>query len=236
MKNEDAMRALHAYVDGELDAAASLELEARIAADPALRAAYERLRDLSAAVRAHGEYFRAPARPKPGQARVWRPAILAPAFAAVAVIAFVAGLLVARPGDDDALAREVVAAHVRASLSGHLIDVASSDQHTVKPWFGPRLAFSPAVADLSHAGYALEGARLESLGGEPVAALVYKRRQHVIGVYVGRGTAAPRRASLDGFNLEQFDAGDLRYWVISDLNRNELDDFVRLFRSGALHG
>lgn len=227
------MRALHAYVDGELDAAASLELEARMAADPALRAAFERLRDVSTAVRAQAEYFRAPEHLKPGRSRARRPAILAPAFAAVAAIAFAAGLFVARPGEDDALAREAVAAHVRANLSGRLVDVTSSDQHTVKPWFSARLPFSPGIADLSQAGFELAGGRLDYLGGEPVATLVYKRRQHLIDVYVGRGSSAPAQgASRDGFNFEQFATGGLRYCVVSDLNRNELADFVKLFRSG----
>ncbi len=154
---------------------------------------------------------------------------MAPAFAAVAALAFAAGLFVARPGEDDALAREAVAAHVRANLSRRLVDVASSDQHTVKPWFSSRLPFSPAIADLSQAGFELVGGRLDYLGGEPVATLVYRRRQHLIDVYVGRGAGTPAYgASRDGFNLEQFSAGGLRYRVVSDLNRNELADFARL--------
>ena len=230
MKSDDT-RALSAYVDGELDAAAIVELESRMAADPALRAAYERLRDTSAAVRAHAEYFRAPEHLRPGRTRARRPAILAAAFASVAAVAFVLGLLAARPGGDDSLAGEAVAAHVRANLSGRLTDVASSDQHTVKPWFSARLPFSPAVADFSSSGFELIGGRLDTLGGEPVAALVYKRRQHLIDVYVGRGEATERGFARDGFNVERFSSGGLRYWVVSDLNRNELADLVRLLKS-----
>lgn len=231
MKSDDT-RALSAYVDGELDAASILELEARMAADPALRAAYERLRDTSSAVRAHAEYFRAPQHLKPARTRARRPAMLASAFASVAAVAFVLGLLAARPGDDDALAREAVAAHVRANLSGRLIDVASSDQHTVKPWFSARLPFSPAVTDFSSSGFELVGGRLDTLGGEPVAAMVYRRRQHVIDVYVGRGgPVTASNAARDGFNVEHFSSGGLRYWVVSDLNRNELADLVRLLAS-----
>jgi anti-sigma factor RsiW len=229
MKSDDS-RALHAYVDGELDAAAILELESRMAADPALRAAYERLRDVSTAVRTQADYHRAPAHLRPGRSRARRAALLAPAFAAIAAIAFAAGLFVARPGDDDALAREAVAAHVRANLSGRLVDVASSDQHTVKPWFSARLPFSPAVADYSQAGFELAGGRLDYVGGEPVAVMVYKRRQHVIDVYVGRGETTVRGLTRNGFNVEQFSAAGLRYYVVSDLNRNELADFVGLLR------
>ena len=228
MKNED-VRALNAYVDGELDAASLLELESRMAADPALRAAYERLRDTSGAVRAHAEYYRAPEYLKHRRTR--RPAALAGAFAAVAAVAFAVGLMVGRPSGDDALANEAVAAHVRANLSGRLIDVASSDQHTVKPWFSARLPFSPAVTEFPQSGFELLGGRLDTLGGEPVAAIVYKRRQHLIDVYVGRGTATPALSvTRDGFNVEHFSSGGLRYWVVSDLNRSELADLVRLLR------
>ena len=231
MKPEDAARALHAYVDGELDAVSSLELEAEMAANPSLRAACERLRELSASIRANAEYYPAPARLKRAPGRERRYAVLFPAFALVAVVAIAVGLLATRPGEDDALAREAVAAHVRASLSGRLIDVASSDQHTVKPWLSGRLPFSASVPDLSQSGYELAGARLDYLGGAPVATLVYKRRQHVIDVYVSRGSdPSPRRLSRDGFNLEHFASAGLRYWVVSDLNPNELSDFSRLFK------
>lgn len=228
MKNEDT-RALNAYVDGELDAASILELETRMAADPSLRAAYERLRDTSSMVRANAEYYRAPRSVRPSHHRK-QPAMLAGAFAAVAAMAFALGLVVGRPAGDDTLASEAVAAHVRANVSGRLIDVASSDQHTVKPWFSSRLPFSPAVADFSHLGFELVGGRLDSLGGGPAAVLVYKRRQHLIDVYVARGDVTARSLMRDGFNVEQFAAGGLRYLVVSDLNRNELDDFVGLFR------
>ena len=226
----DETRALHAYVDGELDAASILELESRMAADPALRAAYERLRDTSAAVRTQAEYFRAPAHLRAGRRRAKQPAFLAGAFVAVAAIAFGAGLIAGRPGGDGGFAGEVVAAHVRAHLSGRLIDVASSDQHTVKPWFSSRLPFSPTVADFSQAGFELAGGRLDYVAGEPVAVMVYKRRQHVIDVYVGRGETTARGFTRDGFNVEQFNAAGLRYYVVSDLNRNELADFVGLLR------
>jgi anti-sigma factor RsiW len=229
MKSDDS-RALHAYVDGELDAASILELESRMAADPALRAAYERLRETSAVVRAQAEYFRAPARLRAGGRSAKRPALLAGAFAAVAAVAFAVGLMVGRPVGDDTFAGEAVAAHVRANLSGRLVDVASSDQHTVKPWFSARLPFSPAVADYSQAGFELAGGRLDYVGGEPVAVMVYRRRQHVIDVYVGRGETTVRGLTRDGFNVEQFGAAGLRYYVVSDLNRNELADFVGLLR------
>jgi anti-sigma factor RsiW len=222
-------KALHAYLDGELDAAASLELEREMAQNPALRASYERLRELSAGVRENADYHAAPARfKKPGQAKRW--VGLAPAFALVLLAGVALGMFLAQPRDDAALGNEVIASHVRATLAGRLVDVASSDQHTVKPWLSARLPFSPPVADVSPEGYALIGARLDYLGSQPVAALVYQRRQHLIDVFVAPGArdAAQSAYMRDGFNVERFARGGMRYWIVSDLNRNELGDFAKL--------
>ena len=220
---------LHAYLDGELDAAASLELEREMAQDPSLRASYERLRELSAAVREKADYHRAAARFKPAaeRRRAW---ILAPVFATVLGIGIALGLFLAQPRDPELLGTEVVAAHVRATLAGRLVDVASSDQHTVKPWLSARLPFSPPVVDLSQEGFALAGARLDHVGGQNVAALVYQRRQHTIDVFVSpsAGDAPPSNYARDGFNVERFARGGMRYVIVSDLNRNELADFARL--------
>jgi len=221
---------LSAYLDGELDAAASRELEREMAQNAALRASYERMRELSALVRDNVAYHRAPARFKVSsqKRRMW--SMLVPAFAALAALAFGIGVMVGRPAPGDALAVEAVSAHVRATLAGRLIEVASSDQHTVKPWLSSRLPFSPPVADLSNEGFPLTGARLDYLGGQPVAALVYKRREHVIEAFVSpaAGESALRGAARDGFNVERFAAQGMRYFVVSDLNRNELEDFARL--------
>jgi anti-sigma factor RsiW len=223
-------RALQAYVDGELDAAASVELEREMAQNPALRTSVERLRELSTAVREKADYYRAPARLKrparlPGQR--W---MLAPALAFALLAAFGVGLLVGRGADDERLRDDVIASHVRATLGARLVDVASSDQHTVKPWLSAHLPFSPPVEDFASAGYPLVGARADYVDGRPVAVLVYKRRQHVIDAYVapGDGSPSPRRAERDGFNTERFAHGGMRYWLVSDLNRDELDELARL--------
>ncbi|HYT47445.1 MAG TPA: anti-sigma factor [Burkholderiales bacterium] len=221
---------LHAYLDGELDAAASLEFEAQMAENPALRAACERQRELSAAIRGKADYHPAPIR----LYRVEQPASKSfkfiSAFALVALVAFGLGTLLTFRAAEDPLAREVVASHVRATLGGRLIDVASSDQHTVKPWLSARLPFSPPVTDLSQDGFELAGARLDYAAGQPVAVLVYKRRQHVVDVFVwpAAGESEISASARDGFNVARFARGGMRYWVVSDLNRNELDDFARL--------
>jgi anti-sigma factor RsiW len=121
---------------------------------------------------------------------------------------------------------------VRATLGNRLIDVASADQHMVKPWLSARLPYSPPVADLSAEGYPLTGARIDYVGGRQVAVLVYRRRQHIIDVYVSPGESDSHAFARDGFNVERFARGGMRYALVSDLNRNELRDFAKLLNSG----
>ena len=244
MTREEAAKLLHAYVDGELDAAKSLELEAHLAGNPAARAACERLREMSAAIRSRADYHAAPASlaarlrasvpavpeeaPRRAALRAWlKPAAL---FAAIALVAWVVAIMATRPGDDEGIAQEALASHVRATLGNRLFDVASSDQHTVKPWLSARLAFSPPVADFSAHGFELRGGRLDYVGGQSVAVLVYQRRQHVIDVFVwpAREPRVERTVARDGFNMEHFARGGMSFWLVSDLNRNELGDFARL--------
>jgi len=225
MKTDDR---LHAYIDGELDAAAALELEREMAQNPALRAAAERLRELSSAVRTQADYHRAPrhVRKIPKEKKRWL--MLAPAFALALLLGAGIGVYLARPGED----AELVASHVRSTLGNRPIDVASADQHTVKPWLSARLPYSPPVVDLSGEGFPLLGARIDYVGGERVAVLVYKRREHVIDVYVAPGEASGANGARDGFNVERFARGGMRYALVSDLNRNELRDFAKLLNSG----
>jgi anti-sigma factor RsiW len=244
MKHEEALRLLQAYLDGELDSARSLELETHLAENPSARAACERLRGMSAAIRDQADYHAAPAGfarrlrasvpPEPeGETprfpfQRWLPSVAA--FAGVAVLAWVAATLVMRPGEEDRLATEVLASHVRATLAGRSYDIASSDQHTVKPWLSARLSFSPPVADLSAQGFELTGGRLDYVGGQRVAVLAYKRRQHLIDVFVWPSEAKRTDLKLtrEGFNIERFAKDNMDFWLVSDLNRNELADFARL--------
>src|SRR5438552_14329527 len=253
MTREEANRLLHAYIDGELDPAKTLELEAHLAENPSVRAACERLREMSAAIRDKADYHAAPAwlearvraaipaGPENVSARWWRwltPAgavaadWLRPAasFAAVALVTWVVTLGVMRPGEDERITQDVLASHVRATLSSRFYDVASSDQHTVKPWLSARLAFSPPVADLSASDFELLGGRLDYIGAQPVAVLVYKRRQHVIDVFVWpvEEQKAGQTLTRDGFNIERFAKNGMGFWLVSDLNRGELEDLARL--------
>ncbi len=244
MSPEEAGKLLHAYVDGELDPGASLELEAHLAGNPAARAACERLRAMSAAIRDRAEYHAVPAglaarlsasvpaMPADMKRRPAWPSWLKPAaaLAAVALVTWVIALGTLRPGEDERIVQDALASHARANLTGRLTDVTSSDQHTVKPWLSTRLSFSPPVTDLSAQGFVLAGGRLDYIGGQPVAALVYQRRQHSIDVFVrpARSDAAERTITRDGFNVVYFARDGMAYWIVSDVNRNELGDFSRL--------
>jgi anti-sigma factor RsiW len=200
-------------------------------------------REISAAIREKADYHRAPdslvadvlaALPDDVADAPQRPAwqrwlAQGAAFAGVALVTWAATVAYLRPSEEEGRAEEILAAHVRATLGKHLIDVASSDQHTVKPWLSARLPYSPPVADLSAQGFELLGARLDRANGQPVAVLVYKRRQHIIDAYVwpARGGVKASELTRDGFHLARFAANDMSFWLVSDLNRNELDDFAK---------
>jgi anti-sigma factor RsiW len=128
-----------------------------------------------------------------------------------------------------ATADEVVSAHIRSLQAGHLIDVATSDQHTVKPWFNGRLDIAPPVVDLAAQDFALVGGRLDYIKGEPAASVVYQRRKHIINLFVAQrlnGSQASASAeNIQGYNCREWSEGDLTFWAVSDIASNELDEF-----------
>jgi anti-sigma factor RsiW len=134
-------------------------------------------------------------------------------------------------GDDRDIAGEIVSAHLRSLQGSHLTDVETSDQHTVKPWFNGKLDVAPPVVDLTAQGFTLIGGRLDYVNGEAVAAIVYKRRKHVINLFVGpRLGAAPRGAKtaiVQGFNVYHWAQDGLDFWAVSDINADELAEFGR---------
>ncbi len=138
-------------------------------------------------------------------------------------------LLVLRPGllgQDTALRGEVVAAHLRSLQAQHLTDVASTDAHTVKPWFAGRLPFGLVVRDFAAAGFPLQGGRLDYVSGQPVAALVYRSRQHAINVLVWpvetKVCSAATRERQAGLNLLHWTCGGMAWWAVSDVNAQDL--------------
>jgi len=131
------------------------------------------------------------------------------------------------------LARELVADHVRSLMATHLTDVLTSDQHTVKPWFTGKLDFSPRVRDLSADGFELIGGRLDYVDGHSAAAIVYQRRKHVINLFTWpakSGDESPHTTAQQGFNLIEWTQDGMYYCAISDLNQQELREFVELMR------
>jgi anti-sigma factor RsiW len=133
------------------------------------------------------------------------------------------------------LPEAVVSDHIRALQPGHLMDVVSTDQHTVKPWFDGRIDFAPPVRDFQGEGFPLAGGRLDYLDGRKVAALIYQRRKHLIDLYVwpdgGHLDRGPTAGSRSGYNFLHWSQDGMAFWAVSDLDPNELADFVKLMRA-----
>jgi anti-sigma factor RsiW len=167
----------------------------------------------------------------------WRPLALAASFVLAIVLSSGTTWYVTAEHRQDRLAEEVVASHVRSMLAQdqHLTDVASSDQHTVKPWFGGKLDLSPPVVDLKDDGFPLIGGRLDYIEQRPVAALVYRHKQHVINLFVwtrSRAGVAPQAPTeIQGYNLRNWREGDMTFWAVSDVNGADLDQFVQTYKS-----
>jgi anti-sigma factor RsiW len=247
---EELTDLLHPFVDGELDLVRSLAFERHREACPACAAAVQELQALRGALAEPALYYRAPAalrdrvraslRPA-GRTRaaarpfLWRSLAVAASLAFVTALTWAALRWLPSPSADERVAQQVVAGHVRSlMLPGRDVDVASSDQHTVKPWFNGRLPFSPPVKKLDGAGFELVGGRLDYLDWQQVAALVYKRRRHVINLFVwpaaDRSAWSPRTLTTQGYHVIHWSEGDLTYWAVSDLNEAELREFVDLIR------
>jgi anti-sigma factor RsiW len=163
----------------------------------------------------------------------WNWLALAAAIVFAAVIVWNVLPRLQRPGNDQLLATQLIAGHVRSLMANHLTDVASSDQHTVKPWLDAKLDFAPAVVDLSTEGFPLIGGRLDYLDNRAVAALIYQRRKHFINLFVWPvapdETRTPKTITRQGYQLLHWVQSDLNYWAVSDINEKELQEFKQLF-------
>jgi anti-sigma factor RsiW len=259
MNCSEAEILIHALLDNELDAGHAREVEAHIAGCAECTKKLAAFRDMRRSM-AQGSlkeaaplYLRerieallpapslatAPARSDtavPGVAP-WRLSrrLFAGGFAAGALLSgsVAATLVVAvfRGDDDRLIAGEVVSAHLRSLQPGHLTDVETSDQHTVKPWFNGKLDMAPPVIDLTAQGFTLIGGRLDDINGETAAAIVYRRRNHVINLFVSRAAGGGHEAitsySQHGFNVRQWTKDGLDFWAVSDINGGELDEFCQ---------
>lgn len=243
LQSDSASLLVHAYLDGELDPANSLALEKRIESDPVLAAEVERIAALKHAIRDKLRNEDAPAalrqrieqsvgiehaRSRPG----WR--ALAASIAITALVVGAGTWTLLTPVPQDAVREAVIASHIRSLMAPQPVDVASSDQHTVKPWFNGRIPQAPRVVDLASQDFPLIGGRLDVVGREPVPTLVYKRRKHLISVLAIPDAAAVTESAVanvaDGYNIVRWRNDGVTYFAISDLDASELDTFVRLFK------
>jgi mycothiol system anti-sigma-R factor len=245
MKCKDALDLIHAYADGELDLEKSLEIEQHLDACASCKVQYDHVRELGSTIRTYALYHAAPSTlrervvaslPRHAVAGTrnppWHWWAMATATALFTLLGLGLGLQFLQNGAEERLMREVVAGHLRSLKANHLMDIASSDQHTVKPWIAGKLEFSPPVEDLSAQGYALAGGRLDYLNERDVMALIYRRRDHVINLFVwpdAAGADAPLRVDAhQGYNLVHFSRAGMVFWAISDLNAGELKAFAGL--------
>jgi anti-sigma factor (TIGR02949 family) len=248
MQCDEVRPRLDAYIDGELAEDECAPLLAHLADCPECgpeAAALTRLRDgirhaapiyrAPEALRSHiRAALRAEAAASAGASRA-APSWLAYAASILVAVAVGSGgtLLVTGERQGDAIASELIDSHLRSLLGSHLTDVVSSDQHTVKPWFAGRSELSPPAVDLAGEGFPLVGGRLDVMAGKPVPALVYRRREHLINLFVLPASRGDLGATLSrhGYSLRHWNEGDLGFWAASDAAPSELAEFERVFRA-----
>jgi anti-sigma factor RsiW len=249
MNHDRAKTLLPAYADRQMGPIRRFLLGRHIASCPSCMAELEATQALSSALRTNLPIHRAPPslamrigsalpREAPPVSRRRSPrlgfagAAMAGGFAGVALTLAVTRLTPA----PDPLVADVVSDHVRSMMADHLTDVATSDQHTVKPWLSARLDLSPAVKDFVAAGYPLVGGRLDYVDGRRAAAIVYRHDKHIINLFAfvadDRSDAPPKQESRDGFNVVRWRMGGLSYVAVSDVEASQLMAFARLVETG----
>ena len=245
MDCDDTQTFLHGYIDNELDLVNTLAIEAHLRTCSRCARDYTNQMSIHSAFQSGELYARAPPRlqrrvratlraggPPARKIVPMRWIGLAASLVAIVTVVWILGPRSALLLTNQQLPQEVLADHVRSLMVDHLADVKSTDQHTVKPWFDGKLPFAPPVVDLADQGYPLSGGRLDYIDNQSVAALIYLRRLHVINVFIWPSAAevAPETMTRQGYNLIHWESGGMTYWVISDLNDSELQDFGRLLR------
>jgi anti-sigma factor RsiW len=254
MNCQEASVLLHAFIDDELDAGHAHEIEAHVSGCARCAAELRGLRDMHRRLSSAQLRYQAPpalhrrienslrvprpAPPAPNRRSLLQGFVMGGMLSAAAAASLV--LFVDRDAQDQRLLGDVVSAHLRSLQANHLTDVETSDQHVVRPWFNGRLDLAPPVVDLTAQGFTLIGGRLDYIDARPVAAIVYKRRAHVINLFVSQALpSAPltsSQASVSGYNIRRWTDGDLDLLAVSDLNSEELSEFVEKFQAGLRAG
>jgi len=239
---------LHARLDNELDMAGSASVDVHLSDCRACAAQYQALQNL------HEEIVAADLAYAPGIAlerkladrflreeksprRLWNWNWLNASVmggVAIAAVLLIISIPMLRVNSTDAISAEILDNHLRALQAVHQVDVPSSDQHTVKPWFQGKTSFSPPVPDLTQDGFVLVGGRLEVIHQQPAAAIVYRRRQHVIDLYVSPSTRADSKIELrelGGYHLLHWMQNNMSYWAVSDVDATDLRTFADLIRA-----
>ena len=246
MTCEQTDELIHAYIDGELDLLRNVEIERHLDQCEACHLKYEDELNLQSLIRGEAQYFAAPdtlkqrvkkqtgARSQSKASRRWVAAAAVLILALAGVVMFTIITNRSRTHTDDLIAQEIVSSHVRSLMLDHLIDVPTSDSHTVKPWFNGKLDFAPEVKDLSAQGFTLIGGRLDYIDNRTVAALVYQRRKHPINLFMwtspGLADQRERQFSRQGYNVIYWTSSGMCYWAVSDVNNTDLREFVQLAR------
>ena len=246
MTCDEASLLLHALLDNELDAGHAREVEAHIAGCRSCAAELAAQREMRRVLADTNLRYAAPAslrarieaslpgpQREPTRRSVLRGFAMGSAVSALAATGIVA--IVLRQDDQQRILSEVVSAHLRSLQAGHLTDVVSTDQHTVKPWFNGKLDVAPPVIDLTAQGFTLVGGRLDYIDARAIGAVVYRRRQHVINLFVSQTSSteyrAPKTETMQGFNCRRWGNRGLNFWAVSDLGADELAEFTERFQA-----
>jgi anti-sigma factor RsiW len=244
MNCQQARPLIDFYADGELDADGILELEKHFHDCPACALEWRNAQALKKSLKQDALYFTAPAelrraiktelhsQVKPRE-NFWNWNWLTAATTSFATVclALVLTVTLTRPSADQRLTQEIASSHIRSLMPGHLLDVVSTDQHTVKPWFNGKVDFSPPVKDLKAQEFPLIGGRLDYIGGRSVAALVFQHRKHVINLFIwpvnGKDSKPASLTPIQGYNVIHWSEANMTFWAVSDLNEKELMEFVQ---------
>jgi anti-sigma factor RsiW len=251
MSCERTETTIHGYFDNELDALGAAEFERHLEECPECAAALNSLKSLRLSMSRSELYEKTPpllrrkvlndtqsaspvsSTPTISSARTpWSWLAVAAALILFAYAGWRVASVYRGVNKDDVLAAEVVDAHLRSLQPGHLTDIISTDQHTVKPWFDGKLDFSPPVRDFVEQGFPLQGGRLDVVHGRTVAALVYGRRKHLVSVFIwpiAELKTAPRAGSSQGYQWLDWRKGGMEFYAVSDTSSSDLEQLQRLF-------